>query len=418
VVGSHGRRPETTTVAIAGAGPAGLVLAHLLKRDGIPFIVIEKRARPELCRRPKAGLVEYRTVQLLRRVGIAGPILEFAHENHRCEFRTPNGSAVVDYGALTGGRPHYVYPQHQLVQRLCDTLVGSGGQVWFGHTVRSVRPQPGQVELGVTGPDGGESVIRCDVVVGCEGSQSAVAAAMTGTRVTEQVLPARWLAAIGAVPPIAGHTIYAAHPRGFAGQMRRTPSQTRFYLEIPVTDTTADWPEDRVRDELSARLGEAGHLHGVSFGDMSVLDLRMRVVEPMQEGRLLLAGDAAHLITPAGAKGMNLAIQDAVELAGGLAERFGAAQDPARLAAYSRRRLPAIWRTQAFSAWFLHIILASLQDGGPAPTAAPGGFGHRLSEGWVNGLQEEPLFARWFAHAYAGVDPDSGEAGLVSEVSR
>ncbi len=125
----------------------------------------------------------------------------------------------------------------------------------------------------------------------------------------------------------------------------------------------------------------------------------------MQQGRLLLAGDAAHLITPAGAKGMNLAIQDAVELAHGLIERFGAPNDGARLSAYSQRRLPAIWRAQAFSSWFLGTILASLQDG--SEPAASGGFGYGLRQGWVTSLQDEPLLARWFAHAYAGVDPGS-----------
>jgi p-hydroxybenzoate 3-monooxygenase len=343
-------------------------------------------------------------VQLLKREGIAGPILEFGNENHRCEFRTPNGSAVLDYGKLTGGRPHYVYPQHQLVQRLCDTLLDAGGDVRFGHTVGEVHQEPGEVALSVTGPDG-RSVIRCEIAVGCEGAQSAVAAAMDQTRTTGQLLSARWLAAIGAAPPIADHTIYAAHPNGFAGHMRRGSNQTRYYLEVPLTDTVDDWPEHRVRDELSARLGAGEGLRDIPFGDITLLDLRMRVTEPMQQGRLLLAGDAAHLITPAGAKGMNLAIQDAVELAHGLMERFGAPKDGARLSAYSPRRLPAIWRAQAFSSWFLRIILTSLQDG--SEPAAPGGFGHGLREGWVTSLQTEPLLARWFAHAYAGVDPGS-----------
>jgi len=393
------RVPGKPGIAIVGAGPAGLVIAHLLVREGIPFVVFERQALADLCRRPKAGVIEYRTVRLLERVGIAGPIVQFTTENHRCEFRTPEESVVLDYGALTGGRPHYIYPQDQLVQRLCQTLTEAGGEVRFGHAVRAVRQDSGGVVLLVEGPGGERSEVECEVTVGCEGSNSPVAAAMSHARVSEQSLPVRWLAIIGSAPPLE-------NPRGFAGQMRRGPSQTRYYIEIPAADTVADWPEQRVRGELAVRLGAGGRLDGVPLGEMGILDLRVRVIEPMQQGRLLLAGDAAHLITPAGAKGMNLAIQDAVELAHGLIDRFGPKHDDRRLSAYSRTRLPPIWRTEAFSNWFLHVILTSLRDGTEPAAAVPGGFGHGLSQGWVAALQNDPLFVRWFAHAYAGVDAD------------
>jgi p-hydroxybenzoate 3-monooxygenase len=188
--------------------------------------------------------------------------------------------------------------------------------------------------------------------------------------------------------------------------MRRGHGQARYYLEVPAGDTLTDWPEQRIRDELAVRLGVPGRLDAVPFGEAMLLDLRMRVTEPMQQGRLYLAGDAAHLITPAGGKGMNLAIQDAVELARGLAGRDGM-----RLAGYSQRRLPAIWRAQAFSSWFLRILLASLRDGampGPAMPgpAMAGGFARGLRDGWVHALQHDQLLARWFAHAYAGVDQE------------
>jgi p-hydroxybenzoate 3-monooxygenase len=391
---------------IVGAGPAGLVLAHLLQREGITFVILERQLRAELCRLPKAGLIEYRTVRLLEREGIAPGILDFSVENHRCEFRTPAESVVVEYAALTGGRPHYIYPQHLLVQRLCDSLLEAGGEVRFGQAVRAVRHSPGGAVLSVDGPGGDRSQIECEVAVGCEGSKSPVAAAMSPARVCEQSLPLRLLVILGAAPPLEKHTIYAAHPRGFAGQMRRGPDQTRYFLEVPATDTTAGWPEERARTELSARLGVGGRLDDVPLGDFGLLDMRVRVIEPMQQGPLFLAGDAAHLITPAGGKGMNLAIQDAVELGHGLIERFGPEQDGTRLSAYSQVRLPHIWRTQAFSNWHLHLIFTSLQDGQEPPGAMPGGFGDGLRQGWIAALQTDPLFARWFAHAYAGVDPD------------
>ena len=217
--------PERTGVAIVGAGPAGLVLAHLLDQASIPFIVVERQTFPDLGRRPKAGMIEYRTVQQLRRVGIAGTVLDFTAQNHQCEFRTPAGSAVLDYGALTGGRPHYLYPQHELVRRLAEPLLASGCQVRFGHTVQRVSAGPDGAMLVVTGPDGRRSDIGGQAVVGCDGARSAVAAAMTGSRVVSQSLPVRWLSVVAQAPPLTGHTIYGSHPRGFAGQMRRGPGR-------------------------------------------------------------------------------------------------------------------------------------------------------------------------------------------------
>ena len=400
------RMSDEPSIAIVGAGPAGLTLAHLLRREGIPFVVFERRSAADLCRSPKSGLIEYRTVDLLRREGIAPSVLDFVVENHSCEFRTPDESVVLDYASLTGGRPHYIYPQHQLVRRLCTTLIEAGGEIRFGHRVGAVRQDREGVVLSVDEPGGDRSDIRCGVAVGCEGSRSPVAAAMTGSRVDEQELPVRWLVILAAAPPLEKHTIYAAHPRGFAGQMRRGPDQSRYMLEIPATDSTVEWPEPRVRSELAVRLGVGNRLDDVPLVEFGVLDLRVRVTEPMQDGALFLAGDAAHLITPAGGKGMNLAIQDAIELAHGLIERFGGSDDDRRLSAYSPTRLPQIWRTQAFSNWHLRLILTSLRDGGEPDGPAPGGFSYGLRQGWIGALQRDPVFARWFAYAYAGVDPD------------
>jgi p-hydroxybenzoate 3-monooxygenase len=229
---------------------------------------------------------------------------------------------------------------------------------------------------------------------------------MTGTRTNEWCLPARWLVVTGAAAPLENHTIYAAHPNGFAGHMRRGADHTRYYLEVAATDNLSDWPPARIRDELTIRLGAGSRLADVRFEDAYLLDLRTRVIEPMQDGRLFLAGDAAHLITPAGGKGMNLAIQDAVELASGVIERFGPRRDGARLAAYSATRLPAVWRAEAFSSWFLHILLASLRDGDEPSYAVPGGFARGIRNGWISAMQTDPLLTNWFSHAYAGVDPD------------
>ncbi|GAA4905676.1 FAD-dependent monooxygenase [Actinomycetospora succinea] len=390
-----------TDVVVVGAGPAGLILAWLLQRAGVATTVIESQPCDELGKLPKAGILEYRTVQLLTAEGLGGTVLDFAAENHRCEFRTADESVLVDYGALTGGRPHYVFPQHDLVDRVATSLLDEGGEVLFGHRVTGVEQDADGATVHATGPDGA-CVLEAEVVIGCDGAGSAVARSLAGV-VTQHDRrhPQRFLVISAAMPPLVDHTIYAAHPRGYAAHMRRLPEVTRLYMEVPGDQSPADWPHDRIRDEVGRRLGVGSALGGVELPEVDVLDLRTRVTTPMQHGRVFLVGDAAHLITPAGGKGMNLAIFDAVELAHGLVERFGPKGDPARAERYGETRLPAIWRTQAFSDWFLRIMTAP-----PGAGDERDGFGLGLREGWVSSLQRDPLLRRWFAHAYAGVDPE------------
>ncbi|MEY2522619.1 MAG: p-hydroxybenzoate 3-monooxygenase, partial [Ilumatobacteraceae bacterium] len=353
---------DVTTVAIVGAGPAGLVAAHLLQRAGIDFVLLERLARSQMEMLAKAGAMEYRTVELLKRVGLSPGILRFDQTNYCCEFRTPEESIVFDYGTLTGDRPHYVYPQHELVGRLCDALVAVDGDIRFGTEVTGLTREDDGITMSVRDEAGVERSIRCQAVAGCDGARGVIAGALRDCKVVEQSLPVRWLAVLGTTPALEPHTIYAAHPRGFAGQMRRLPTLTRFYLEVPASDTIADWPEPRIRDELTIRLMVPGRLDDVQFIEPSLVDLRMRMTTPMQDGNVFMAGDAAHVITPAGGKGMNLAIQDAVELAEGFIERFGEDRNGGRLSRYSDTRLPQIWRTQAFSRWMLRLILAGSDE--------------------------------------------------------
>ena len=395
---------DVTTVAIVGAGPAGLVAAHLLRRAGIDFVLLERHARSQMEMLAKAGQLEYRTVELLKEVGLAPNIVQFDQTNYCCEFRTPEESVLFDYGTLTGDRPHYVYPQHELVARLCDALVAVDGDIRFGTEVTGLRPDEKGITLSIRDGSGVAGSIQCQAVAGCDGARGVIAGSLRNCKVVEQSLPVRWLAVLGTTPPLEPHTIYAAHPRGFAGQMRRLPTLTRFYLEVPASDTIADWPETRVRDELTTRLMVRGRLDDVQFIEPSLVDLRMRMTTPMQDGNVFIAGDAAHVITPAGGKGMNLAIQDAVELAEGLVERFGENRDGGRLSRYSDTRLPQIWRTQAFSRWMLRLILAGSDESVDRNDSDT--FGAGLRRGWISALQHDPTLARWFAYAYAGVDPD------------
>jgi p-hydroxybenzoate 3-monooxygenase len=397
-------------VVIVGAGPAGLVLAWLLHRADVPFVLAERLTQAEVGTQPKAGIVEYRTVELLRREGIAdapGAPLTFDAENRRVEFRTPTTRHVLDYADLTGDRPHYVFPQHRLVAELAADLVARDAPLRFGHAVVELDPDGPRVV--VEGPDGTRTAYTPRAVVGADGAGSVAARAIADrVEVLDRPLASRWLVVSARTPPLVGHTIYAIHPRGYAAHLRRGPNETRFYLEVPVAISGADLTHDEVRADLADRLGEPGALDGVTFTSVDDLDLRTRVTTPMQAGSTYLVGDAAHLITPAGGKGMNLAVADAVELAHGLIEAHGAhgrGGDATRLDAYSDTRLPVIMATQGFSDWFLRILSAFSADALSGSGSAA--FVHGMREGWVRRLRDDPLLARWFAHAYAGVDPAS-----------
>jgi p-hydroxybenzoate 3-monooxygenase len=340
----------------------------------------------------------------LKSVGLVPEILQFERMNHRCEFRTPSDRLVVDFGSITGGRGHYIYPQHLMVAALCDALTDVGGDIRFETVVDSVEHDGDGATLAVRSVDGPATRLRFDAAVGADGARSLVAAAISNAEVIDETVPVRLLAVLGNTGPLEGHTLYAPHPSGYASQMPRLPDVTRFYLEVPATDSLDDWPDPRLRSALGERLIVGDRLDGVAFSDASLVDLRMRITTPMQEGNVYLAGDAAHLITPFGGKGMNLAIHDAVELALGLIDRFGPRRDESRLARYSDTRLPEIWRTQAFSRWMLRLVVASAD----APNAGQNNpaFNTGLREGWVANMRHDHRLRTWFAFNYAGIDGD------------
>lgn len=381
-------------VCVVGAGPAGLVVAQLLQTAGISCVVLERQEAGDLRARTKAGMIEDRTVELLRPHGLAAPILERGTRIGMCEFRADGEAFVLDYAALCDGRGHYIYPQQELVGDWAEALAAAGGELRFGLRVTEIEQDADGATVRAVDADGAEAIVRCEAVACCDGAGSAFT---TGVHDASASYPFRWLTLIMAAPPSTRGTIYGLHRRGFAGQMHRSPATTRFMLEVPPDEGFDEWPDDRIWAALEGRLAAAGRppLERGEIVERDVLDHRVRVCDPMQDGRVFFAGDAAHLITPAGGKGMNIAIQDAAELAAGLRERYGAPDDGGRLACYSQTRVPRVWRQQEFS----NLMLSLFNVG-----SGPDSFSYGLRRARLDQVVSDPAFSRWFARAYVGVD--------------
>jgi p-hydroxybenzoate 3-monooxygenase len=407
---ASGAQGLATQVCIVGAGPAGLVVALRLQQAGVDCLLVEQLDSGQLCAKTKAGMIEHQSVLALAAVQLAGPILERGGRNGLLEFRVDGSPLVFDYAALTGGQGHHVLPQQLLVEEWLQAFSARGGSVVLGHEAVALEVEPGGAH--VARPGGarlllrdrrGQSVdVRCQVVVLASGAGTRLLP--DGIECLEHTYPFRWLTAMIGTPPLGERTIYASHARGFAAHLRRAPRLTRYYLQISERQKLSDWSDERLRSELAQRLG----LESVEplLGEVverDLMDLRVRVREPLQRGCVYLAGDAAHLITPAGGKGMNLAIQDALELAAGLSERLVQGRSE-RLAGYSDTRLPRIWEAQEFSNWMLALHCGGVMSLHRSEPAADEAYAQRLHRAQIERLFTDAGFARWFAHRYAGVE--------------
>jgi p-hydroxybenzoate 3-monooxygenase len=375
-----------------GAGPAGLFAANVLVRAGIDCEILESLDESAVRARARAGLIEHRTARLLAAHGLAQGMLQRGRTLGSCEFRRHGQRFVFDYGSLSGAL-HNVYPQQFLVGDLIDALRASGGHIRFATPAQSIALSNRPVIRTADGTS-----IDCDFVLGCDGFHGVSRAAAAGTVCSEVEFGAEWLALLAEAPPSSEHQIYGVHPHGFAGHMHRTATTSRFYLQVrPGTDVD-NWDEDAIWGALDERLAAPGQvLARGPIVERSVLELRSCVTQPMQAGPLYLAGDAAHIVTPAGGKGMNLALQDVAELVQGILAVYRSG-DRARLDAYSSLRLPKIWRAVEFSHWMLQILLA---QGADTPEAQ---FHEGLRSTRLARLMEGGPFAEDFAVTYVGLD--------------
>jgi p-hydroxybenzoate 3-monooxygenase len=348
-----------TQVAIVGAGPAGLLLSHLLHLRGISSIVVEARSRQHVEERIRAGVLEQGTVDLLVEAGVGGRLKREGLVHQGIELRFGGRGHRIDLSELTGGRAITVYAQQEVVKDLIAARLATEGQILFDATDVSVH------ELNSAAPkvrfrkDGSDFEIACDFIAGCDGfhgvCRNAIPAGMLS--VYEQQYPFAWLGILAEAPPVSPELIYTNHERGFALFAMRTAQLSRLYLQCAPDEDIANWPVAKMWDELHTRLaaGSGAALREGPILQKNITPMRSFVAEPMQYGKLFLAGDAAHIVPPTGAKGLNLAVADVRVLAHALASRYDSG-GTALLDCYSQTCLRRVWQVQRFSWWMTSML--------------------------------------------------------------
>lgn len=345
-------------VGIIGAGPAGLLLAHLLHRAGISSIVIEARSRAHIEGRIRAGVLEQGTVDVLRETGVGARMDREGLLHHGTVLKVGGEARRIDFQDLVG-RAVMVYGQHEVVKDLVAARLAAGGEIVFEAAVTGIAGIEGVEPTIAYEADGARHTLVCDFVAGCDGFHGVSRAAIPSEvlRVYERVYPFGWLGILAKAPPASHELIYASHENGFALLSMRSPEISRLYLQCPPDADLADWPEARIWDELRVRLGggDGWRLEEGEILHKGVTAMRSFVAEPMRHGRLFLAGDAAHIVPPTGAKGMNLAVGDVRVLARALEAFYRHGRETA-LEAYSDTCLRRIWAVQRFSWWMTQML--------------------------------------------------------------
>lgn len=349
-----------TQVAIVGAGPAGLLLSHLLAQDGIESIVVEIRSAEHVASRVRAGVLEHSTVELLESVGLGDRLKAEGDRHSGIYLQWPGERHHLDFEELIG-RSVWVYGQTEVQHDLAAARSAAGQQIHYEvadtalHDLETDRPAVTFLDA-----DGRPQRIDADVVVGCDGSFGPSRAAIpeAARESWERVYPYSWLGIMADVPPSTDELIYAWHPDGFAMHSMRSPTVSRLYLQVPQGADVDDWSDDRIWDALATRLGhgqDGWRLEPGPITEKSVLPMRSFVQTPMRHGRLFLAGDAAHIVPPTGAKGLNLAVADVGVLAPALVALLERG-DHALVDSYSADALRRVWRCTYFSWWMTSML--------------------------------------------------------------
>ncbi len=351
-----------TQVAIIGAGPAGLLLSHLLHLRGIESIVLERHDRAHVERRIRAGVMEHDVAALLDAAGVGERMRREGLVHEGINLRFGGRLHRIDFAELVG-RTVMVYGQQEVVKDLIASRLAAGGTILFEAQATAIAGIDGDAPVVRFYRAGEEGELTCDFVVGCDGFHGISRAAVPPGRITvfERSYPFAWLGILAEAPPASKELIYASHERGFALLSMRSPSLSRLYIQCRPDEKLENWPDERIWEELDIRLG--GAEIGLQRGPVlqkGITAMRSFVAEPMRFGRLFLAGDAAHIVPPTGAKGMNLAVADVRVLDRALGAWY--ARGEARLLdAYSATCLRRIWQVQHFS-WWMTAMLHRFED--------------------------------------------------------
>lgn len=347
-----------TSIAIIGAGPAGMFLAHLLAAEGIAAVVLERRDRAYVEGRVRAGVLEQVTTDLMHRLGLGSRLDREGLVHGGTQISLDGSLFRIDMAALTGGSAVTVYGQQEVMHDLFEAAPERGVEIVWNAQDVTLEGLDGDHPVVRWRQDGVAQELQCDYVVGCDGyhgvSRNSVPAHVL--RTFERVYPFGWLGTLADVPPADHELIYANHERGFALASMRSPTRSRYYIQCGLDEQVEDWSDDRFWDELCLRLGPDAAsrvTRGPSF-EKSIAPLRSFVSEPMRWGRLFLAGDAAHIVPPTGAKGLNLAASDVIMLSEALVDHYRGGSD-AGLDGYSARALARVWKAERFSWWFTSI---------------------------------------------------------------
>jgi p-hydroxybenzoate 3-monooxygenase len=346
-------------VGIVGAGPAGLVLAHLLHLRGIDSVVLERHTREHIEKRVRAGVLEHGTVDLLTAAGLGERLHRERMVHHGLELLFDGEGHRIPLTELTG-REITVYGQHEVVKDLVAARLATGRPLHFAVSDVTLSGLTDRPTIRFD-----DDALDCDFIVGCDGFHGVSRPSIPDGVLTvyERAYPYAWLGVLAEAPPSSEELIYALHERGFALHSMRSPSVTRLYLQVRPDEPLDEWPDARIWDELRTRLARRDPTWSLADGpilERSVAPMRSFVVDPMRYGRLFLAGDAAHIVPPTGAKGLNLAVADVKVLADALASYY-ATGDARLLDAYSATCLARVWRVQHFS-WWMTSMLHRIDD--------------------------------------------------------